>query len=223
MDLQRNVENAVVALLDNGSRLQAPAVATYIDRTRRAHPEESPTETMARLENLYLTTVTGSGGAVGAAAAVPGIGTIAALTASGAETLFFLEASALLTLACAAIHGIQPHDNEQRRALVLAVVLGDSGRAIVERAVGGSAKNWGSLLAGRLPGLDTLNESLLSRFILRFLMERGALTAGKVLPAGIGAVIGGLANRALGKGVIANARNAFGPPPEHWIGQIVSG
>lgn len=223
MDWQRNVENAIVSLLDNGSRLQAPAVATYIDRTRRAHPEESPAQTIARLENFYLTAVTGSGGAVGATAAIPGVGTITALGASGAETLFFLEASALFTLAVAAIHGLSPEEHERRRALVLAVVLGDSGKAIVERAVGRSANNWGSLLAGRLPGLDAMNESLLRRFILRFLMERGVLTAGKVLPAGIGAVIGGFGNRALGKGVIANSRGAFGPPPEHWMGQIVSG
>lgn len=223
MEWQSNVEKAVVSLLDNGSRLQAPAVATYVDRTRRAHPDESPADAIARMEKFYLTAVTGSGGAVGATAAVPGIGTATALTAAGAESLFFLEASALFTLAVAAVHGISPHNNEQRRALVLAVVLGDSGKEIIERAIGRSSKNWGALLTDRLPGLAAINDSLIQRFILRFLLERGALTVGKVIPAGIGAVIGGLGNRMLGKGVIDNAGNAFGPPPPHWTALVIEG
>src|SRR5262245_8293384 len=34
------IEQFIVSLLDNGSRLQGPAVARYVDRVRRAHPEE---------------------------------------------------------------------------------------------------------------------------------------------------------------------------------------
>lgn len=221
MAWQKGVEKAIVSLLDNGSRLQAPAVANYVARTRRAHPDETPADTIARLEKLYLNTVTGSGSAVGATAAVPGLGTAAALAASGAETVFFLEASAVFTLAVAAIHGISPHDNEQRRALVLAVVLGEGGKEIVERTVGHSAKNWATLLANRIPGLKDMNDSLLKRFLMRFIVRRSALLVGKVIPAGIGAVIGGVGNRAIGRGVINNARNAFGPPPAHWSGLIV--
>ncbi|KZM71470.1 hypothetical protein [Nocardia terpenica] len=37
-------EKAVVALLDNGAKVQGPAVAKYVDRLRRAHPEESPAQ-----------------------------------------------------------------------------------------------------------------------------------------------------------------------------------
>ena len=36
---------------------------------------------------------------------------------------------------------------------------------------------------------------------------RSALILGKLVPAGIGAVIGGAGNRAIGKGVIRNARD----------------
>jgi hypothetical protein len=199
-------EKTVVQLLDAGSRLQAPAVAKYVDRIRRSHPAESPAQIIARLENQYLLAVTGSGSAVGATAAVPGVGTIAAIAAVSAET----------TLAVAAVHGISPEDKEQRRALVLAVVLGDTGMEIVEKTVGHSAKNWGTLFANRIPGLSGLNDSLLKRFIIRFITKRAALMAGKVVPAGIGAVIGGFGNRALGKTTIINARKAFGPPPTVW-------
>lgn len=209
-------EKTVIELLDSGSRLQAPAVAEYVARLRRAHPGETPAQIISRLEKQYLLAVTGSGGAVGAVAALPGVGTIAALGAVGAETTLFLEVSALFTLAVAAVHGVRPDDSEQRRALVLAVVLGDAGMQIVQKSIGSSAKNWGTAFANRIPGIAGMNDSLLKRFVVRFLTKRMALMAGKVVPAGIGAVIGGVGNRALGKATVNNARKAFGPAPAAW-------
>ena len=41
---------------------------------------------------------------------------------------------------------------------------------------------------------------------------------GKLLPVGIGAVIGGVGNRMMGKRIIDNARTAFGPAPPRWPG-----
>lgn len=215
------VEKAVIEALDHGSRLQAPAVAKYVARLRRAHPDETPAQIVERLERQYLLAVTGSGSAVGASAAVPGVGTIAALAAVSAETTFFMEASALYTLAVAAVHGVRPEDAPQRRAMVLAVVLGDSGMEIVQKSVGSSAKNWGTVFADKVPGLSGMNDSLLKRFIVRFLTKRAALMAGKVVPAGIGAVIGGVGNRALGKATINNARKAFGPAPHYFADEMV--
>ncbi|NNH69756.1 hypothetical protein HLB23_07730 [Nocardia uniformis] len=210
------LEKAVVSLLDNGSQLQGPAVTKYVERLRKSHPGESPAQINARLEKLYLTTVTGSGTAVGATAAVPGVGTVASVAAMTAETAFFLEASALYTLAVAAVHGVAPEDKERRRALVLAVVLGESGMEIVQKTVGHSAKNWGTLLTNKIPGIRSMNDSLLKRFLVQFITKRSALMLGKVLPAGIGAAIGGFGNRALGHRLIDNSRQAFGPAPLAW-------
>ncbi|WP_216909051.1 hypothetical protein [Nocardia noduli] len=209
-------EKTVVTLLENGSKLQGPAVEKYIDMVRRSHPDETPAQIITRLERFYLLAVTGSGTAAGATAAMPGVGTVASLATITAETAFFLEASALYTLAIAGVHGIAPEAKEQRRALVIAVVLGDAGMDIVEKSVGHSAKNWGTLLATRVPGLSGMNDSLMKRFIIRFLTKRMALMAGKVIPMGIGAVIGGVGNRALGKTTIANAHKAFGAAPTSW-------
>ncbi|EME65338.1 hypothetical protein G352_10142 [Rhodococcus ruber BKS 20-38] len=215
------VEKYLVTLLDNGSRLQAPAVARYVDLTRRAHPDETPEQIIRRLEKTFLNGVTGSGTAAGAAATVPGLGTLASIAAVGAETAFFLEAAALLTLAVASVHGIEPHQHEQRRALVLAVALGEAGMEIVERATGTTAKTWTSALTGKIPGaqLKSVNKSLVRTFVRKYLAKRSALVFGKLVPAGIGAAIGGAGNRALGKRVIANARDAFGPPPAQWPSQ----
>ncbi|WP_028477256.1 membrane protein [Nocardia sp. CNY236] len=214
--LQGGFEKAVVELLDTGSRVQAPAVAGYVDRLRQAHPDDSPAQIIARLERHYLLAVTGSGAAAGATATFPGIGTVSAIAAVTAETAFFLEASAVFTLSVAAVHGISPEDRQQRRALVLTVVLGERGIEILQKRIGSTAKNWGATFAHRIPGLAGVNDSLLERFIVRWFTKRTALIVGKVLPAGVGAVIGGAGNRALGSATIANARNAFGSAPALW-------
>lgn len=210
------IEKAVVDVLDTGSKLQAPAVRRYVEFLRERHPGESPAQIVERLEKQYLLAVTGSGAAVGATAAVPGIGTLAALGAISAETAFFMEASALFTLAEAYVHGIEPEDKETRRALVLAVVLGDTGMAIVQKGLGTSSKNWAGMVANKVPGLSSINNKLLQQFIKRYITKRAALMAGKILPAGIGAAIGGAGNRALGRITVDNARKAFGPAPTFW-------
>lgn len=218
MNVTGRIEQAIASLLDNGARLQGPAVEAHVSRLRRAHPDESPQQIVERLERLFLTAVTGSGGAVGAAAAVPAIGTAGSLAAVGAETAFFLEASALFTLAVASVHGIPVDNHERRKALVLSVALGSAGMEIVEKAVGMTAKNWGSLLSGKLPVQTVygMNQTLLRTFVTKFAARRSALILGKLVPAGIGAVIGSAGNRTIGKGVVANARDAFGPAPAQW-------
>lgn len=218
MNVTGRVEQAIASLLDNGTRLQGPAVEGHVSRLRRAHPDESPQQIVDRLERMFLTAVTGSGGAVGAAAAIPGIGTAGSLAAVGAETMFFLEASALFTLAVASVHGIPVENHDRRRALVLSVALGSAGMEIVEKAVGATTKNWGSLLSGKLPTqtMTGMNQTLLRTFVTKYAAKRSALILGKLVPAGIGAAIGSAGNRTIGKGVIANARDAFGPAPTQW-------
>ncbi|WP_308192346.1 hypothetical protein [Gordonia zhenghanii] len=210
----------VSTVLDKAQRLQQPAVARYVASIRRRHPDESPERIIRRLENQYLTTVTASGGAVGATAAVPGVGTVAAIGAMSAETLFFVEASALLALAIADVHGIAPTERDRRRALVLAVALGEEGVGIVGRSLGKGDKNAMSQLS--LPGipkanLATVNKALTNRFVKKFTLGKAPVMFGKVLPGGIGAVLGGVGNRALGSRVIHNARRAFGAPPARWL------
>jgi len=216
------VEKVLVSVLDNGSRLQAPAVARYVEWVRRSHPGESPAQIIERMEKMFLLPVTGSGSAVGATAAIPGVGTVASIAAVGAESAFFLEAAALLTLAVASVHGISAADHQQRRALVLSVALGESGMEIVQKATGVTAKNWASAITSRIPGptMKGMNSTLVRKFITKYAARRSALILGKLVPAGIGAAIGGAGNRAIGKGVVKNAREAFGPAPARWPDEL---
>lgn len=210
----------VTTLVDKAQRLQQPAVARYVASIRKRHPDESPEQIIRRLEKQYLTTVTASGGAVGAAAAVPGVGTVTAISAMSAETVFFIEASALLALAIADVHGIAPTHRDRRRALVLAVALGEEGTGIIGKTLGKTNSSAiAQLSVPGIPGanLATINKALTNRFVKKFTLGKAPVMFGKVLPGGIGAVIGGVGNRALGTAVIRNARSAFGQPPRRWL------
>ena len=65
--------------LDHALRLQQPWVVKMLKQQRKQHPDETPAQLAKRARKMYLRSVTAGGGAVGATAAVPGIGTIASL------------------------------------------------------------------------------------------------------------------------------------------------
>ncbi|MBF6131745.1 hypothetical protein IU501_01830 [Nocardia otitidiscaviarum] len=213
---ERTVQKSIELLLRGGTGVQAPLAARYVDRLRRKHPSRSPEDIAQGLETRYLVLVTASGTVAGLSAAVPGVGTLIGLAVSGVESVFFLEASALYAASVGAVHGIGALPPEQRRAMVVSVVLGETGTAVMGKNASQSARDWAAVVADRLPVVRNIDNALVKRFVVQFIVKRGVLVFGRALPAGIGAVIGAVGNRALGKSVIANAHSTFGPPPRTW-------
>ena len=211
---------ALSAIIERGSRVQVPAIKAYVDRLRKANPDATPAEIVTKLEKYYLAAVMASGAAVGSAAAFPGIGTLAALSAVAGETVVFLEATAVFVLAVAEVHGIPADHRERRRTLVLAVLVGEDSKQAIADLIGRGRTSGAWLAEGAatlpLPAVAQLNSRLLRYFVKRYALRRGALAFGKLLPVGIGAVIGGVGNRMMGKKIVANARKAFGNPPPRW-------
>ncbi len=211
---------ALSHIIESGSRVQAPAVRAYVERLRDGNPDATPAEIVTKLEKHYLAAVMASGAAVGSAAAFPGIGTLMALSAVAGETFLFLEATSVFVLAVAEVHGIPADHRERRRALVLAVLVGEDSKNAVADLIGPGRTSGAWLADGAatlpLPAVSQLNSRLLRFFVKRYALKRGALAFGKLLPIGIGAVVGGWGNRLMGKRIIANARMAFGSPPPRW-------
>lgn len=207
-------------VLERSTRLQAPAVTAYVNRLRDKRPDATPAEIITALEKHYLAAVMASGAAVGSAAAFPGIGTLAAMSAVAGETLVFLEATAVFALAVAEVHGIPAEHRERRRALVLAVLVGEEGKHAVTDLLGTGRTSGAWISDGAatlpLPAVSQLNNRLLRYFVKRYTLKRGAIAFGKLLPVGVGAVVGGVGNRLMGKRIVANARLAFGNPPSRW-------
>jgi hypothetical protein len=207
-------------IFERSSRVLGPAAETYVQRLRRANPGAGPAEVTTRLEKRYLAAVTASGAAVGSAATLPGIGTLAALSAAAGETVVFLEASAFFVLAVAEVHSVPVDQRERRRALVLAVLAGDDGKHAITELIGpgraGAARLPDGLASLPMPTVSQLNSRLLAHAAKRYTLGRRVLLFGKMLPVGMGAVVGAIGNRMVGKKIVRSARDAFGAPPTRW-------
>ncbi len=208
----------LLKLVDHGLAMQQASVSKHIARVRRSKPDASPADVIRRLERQLLATTTSSGAAVGAAAAAPGVGTAAAATLSAGESAAFLEAAALYTLALAEIHGVHIYDVERRRSLFLAIMLGESGNRAISSVAERSGKHWARQLVHRVPTsqIRAINKVLGHNFVTKYGSRQGVVVLGRIVPFGIGAVIGGTANAAMAQGVVRSARRAFGPPPAAW-------
>lgn len=212
----------VVKGIDRVLTVQRPAVLAHIRSIRRGHPHDSPEAIIRILERRYLAAVTTGGALVGASAAVPAIGTGTALALSGAETAGFLEASALFAQSITEIHGIVVDDPDRARALVMTMVLGTAGSDLVKQLAGqvsgkGAGKSvfWGEMLTQNMPRavMGPIADRIKVTFMKKFALAQGTNVVGRLIPFGIGAVIGGGGNHMLGRQIVRSSREAFGPPP----------
>jgi ribosomal protein L11 len=210
--------------------VQRPVVLAHLRSVRKHNPAASPDEVIRVLEKRYVRAVTAGGAATGAAAVVPGVGTVASLGISGAETVGFLEASALFAQSVAEVHGVATDDPERSRTLVMAIMLGPAGATLVQQFAGevtGTGKPrsayWGELVTKRLPStmLKALAERIRKSFVRRFAARQGANIVFRAVPFGIGAVVGGAGNRIAGQRVAKAAREAFGPAPSSFPAEIL--
>ncbi|MGM7666864.1 hypothetical protein [Microbacterium sp. A93] len=209
--------------------VQRPLVLRNLNRLRRKHPQDTPAQLAERLGNQYLMAVMGEGAAAGGTAVVPGVGTAAALGLSAAATVAFLETTALYAQSVAELMGVSTGDPQRAQTLVMAVMLGDDGRKILRdfssQANGSGPGPLGGAVAaitGASGMSDVLFQQMKHMFMKKFIIKQGAGMLGRLVPFGIGAVIGGVGNRAMGKGVIKAAQNIFGPLPAALPGSLAA-
>ncbi|MEU5948623.1 hypothetical protein ABZ793_24120 [Micromonospora sp. NPDC047465] len=208
----------VLDLLDKAIAVQSPLVRKNIARARQRNPEATPAQVIRNLERMYVSALTGTGAAVGGAAAAPGVGTGVALALSAGEALSSLELSALFALSIAEVHGVPIDEIERRRTIVMGIMLGGSGSATITKVAERTGQHWGRQVVAKVPAetLRQINKILGKHFITKYGTKQGIIVLGRVAPFGIGAVIGGGANAALATLAVRAGRRAFGPPPTSW-------
>lgn len=207
---------AFISAVDKAVHLQTSSIRAYVDWLRRQNPDASPAEIQKTMDKHLKNTVTGTGAGVGATAAVPGIGLVTGAAAVAGESVLFLDLAAFYAVASAYLRGVDIDDPERRRAIVLTLLMGSKGIAIVDAILGDDATT--------IPGKSTLakfsgptltqTNNVLERMAMRSLnkqMRRAWL--GKLMPLGIGAIAGTTANRKLADGVIENEHDALGAVP----------
>jgi hypothetical protein len=208
----------VLDLLDKAIDSQSQLVRKNIARARQRNPEATPAQVIRNLERMYVSALTGTGAAVGGAAAAPGVGTGVALALSAGEALSSLELSALFALSIAEVHGVPIDEIERRRTIVMGIMLGGTGSATIERVAERTGQHWGRQVVAKVPAetLHQINRILGKNFVTKYGTKQGIIVLGRVAPFGIGAAIGGGANAAIAALAVRAGRRAFGPPPTSW-------
>lgn len=243
---RRAVERMPSPVLDLVGKAVLKAVDRAVDerwdRARQMAAEAEGVTVEQRTRSIakrFRRELAAAGAASGAVAAAPGIGTGAAAGALVADLGWFAMRATDLIMAYGAAQGHLDSTPEERRAWVLSILAFgeraadefaelltevDSGVTIAGVTIGGervSARLAG--LAGSdaatLDALRRVNTSLASTVVSRYGSRRTVLAVGKLLPFGVGAVVGGTANYTLIRVIGSQARKFFAsydrlrPPP----------
>ncbi len=208
----------ILDLVDKAITIQSSLVGKNIARARQRNPEATPAQVIRTLERMYVSSLTGTGAAVGGAAAAPAVGTGIALALSAGEAFTSLELSTLFALSVAEVHGVPLDEVERRRTIVLGILLGEAGSTTIGKVAERTGQHWGRQLVAKVPvsTLRRVNSVLGRNFVTKYGAKQGIIVLGRVAPFGIGAVIGGGANAAVAALAVRAARRAFGPPPASW-------
>lgn len=180
----------------------------HVEVLQEENPGISKTELIELLERRLVQQTSGTGAAVGAAATLPGIGTVTALGAAVGDSVSFLALSCAHVYAVLKVKGIELPNEEHERALVMSILLGGNSAAAVKEVEDETGQEWGRFLLEKksVEVMKQVNFLLARHFALRFGTRFGAFTLGKVVPMGVGAALGGGANYLLAKSVIEATR-----------------
>ncbi|WIM72654.1 hypothetical protein QP028_01490 [Corynebacterium suedekumii] len=208
----------LINTLDRAVSIQSSAIVRYVEFLREKNPDAGPAEIQEIIDKHFMRLSTGSGAGAGAAAAIPGIGFFTGAAAIGAESLVFLDAAAWYTMASAQLRGVDITEKERRKALILLALLGSEGYrdrryAHARPGVREGLPSASTLARFSAPKLGEVNNHLMRTALKQVTKKFRRAWLGKIMPLGIGAILGTVANRKLAKNVITNSRESLGPVP----------
>lgn len=183
------------------------------DAVRRAAGTSGTTaERVARITATLSTELAAVGATTGGVAALPGVGTVAALATATADVGWTTTRACDIVMAIGAAHGHTDAPVEVRTAWVIAVLGYGTGAAeVLPRILAAEEGAARDQARGRLSGgsAAALNQGFGRNLATRWLMRKLATSVGKALPFGIGAVVGGVANRASARTIARHADLLF--------------
>ena len=193
-------------------------------------------EKVRSISKVFRRELSAMGAASGAVAAAPGLGTTAAASALVADLGWFAMRSTDLVMAIGAVHGHTNSSVEERRAWVLSILAFgedaanqfssllseiDTGALVGGERISARLAGLAGGDAATLDALRRINTSLATKVVTKYGSRRSVLAVGKLLPFGVGAVVGGTANYGLIRVVGSQANRFFSdyrhllpPPPE---------
>lgn len=202
--IQNGVDHVVTTRWDDAQRRAAATTGTREER-------------VDQLIRTYSRELAAIGAVTGGAAAAPGIGTVASLSAAAVELGAFTVRAADLILSIAAVHGHTEPSVEERRAWVLSILaFGNSASKMFARLAGEAGRGLGAKATARIPAevLRQVNRKIGRTIVTKYGTKRGAIALGRALPLGIGAAIGGAANFGLARAIGRQADSFFAQMPD---------
>ncbi|HEX7134705.1 MAG TPA: hypothetical protein VF228_19175 [Iamia sp.] len=203
----RAIEATVLRAIDHA------VTARGGDALRRAAATTGTTaERVAQVTQPFGKELAAVGAATGGVAALPGIGTVAALATAAADVGWTTTRACDLVMAIGAVHGHTEAPPAVRKAWVVAVLgYGPQAAEVLPRILAAEEQAAHDRASGRLSGgsLAALNQGFGRTLVTRWAMRKLATSVGKALPFGIGAVIGAVANRASVRTIARHADMLF--------------
>jgi hypothetical protein len=206
-------EHPILNLISAALSAQTPLAAAHVSRLRSRRPNSTPKQLLKVLDRQFLAATTGSGAAVGTAAAAPGVGTAIGAAMALGETAVSLQARFFTFL-------LAPRFTKSRslkwsgRTLIFTVLLGASAEKIVHNVAGRTGRHWAKHTLNAIPmsAIRSINKAIGVNFVTKYGTKQGLIVLGKVVPFGFGAVIGGGLNFVIGQTVVKATQRAFGEP-----------
>lgn len=206
----RNLESVIDALLD----IPDEKIDRQLKKQLAEHPHATATQLAHDIEKRFIKQSSLSSSAVGIGASAPGAGTAIAVGATSIEILAFATEAVFYILSMAKLCGIDVTDKKQRRVLVLSALLGDEGAELISQQLGLSTLNWArqSLTSLSSPTLSSVNRILVKYTRRKIAQRMSGRLLGRLIPFGIGAVVGWISGKSAAKKVIEGAHAALGQP-----------
>lgn len=202
-----------LSAIDTALKVQTPLARTYVARLRAKHPDATREELLEHVSSRFTNLLTATGAGVGGVAALPGLGTAAAVGLTIGEGISFAEACAFLTLSAAEIHDVDMKDRSTRQLVMMGVLGGERGAEIIAKSLGKQGLQWNAVLGGGGFVGDLVSKQV-TRYIRRRVVARtGGLWLGRLLPFGVGAAIGGFGSRTVAKSVVEAVEEIFSQAP----------
>jgi len=213
-EFREELDERWLSAIDAALKVQTPLAHRYVEQLRAKHPEDTPRQLLERVTGRFTNLMTLTGAGIGGVAALPGLGTAAALGLTVGEGISFAEACAFLTLSAADIHDVDMSDGNTRRLVLMGVLSGERGTEIIAKAMGKQGLQWNAVLGGGGGFLPGLVSKQISRYVRRRVVARTSkLWLGRLLPFGVGAVIGGFGARSVSKSVVEAMLEIFSQAP----------
>lgn len=202
-----------MSLIDTALKVQTPLARSYVTRLRAKHPGATREELLEHVSDRFTNLLTITGAGVGGVAALPGIGTAVAVGVTVGEGISFAEACAFLTLAAAEIYDVDMRDRQTRHLVMTAVLGGEHGTEIIAKALGKQGLQWNAVLGGSGMVPNMISKQV-TRYVRRRVVARtGGLWLVRLLPFGVGAVIGGVGSRTVARSVVEAVEQIFHQAP----------